>query len=160
ILILVFGRKPQDAATAELLHEIRQLLSTREQRRVLWDPPARQGDARAELPPQPAAPEDLPRDKTGRGWPKPFAGLEADIKEARHTSDSEREFRLLLKATNELRGPGHLDAALEAAQRMVGLAKAKEAWPPIAFGQLGLVYLRLGQADKALVEFEQAERIY
>jgi serine/threonine protein kinase len=156
VLVIVFTRNNTpapagpggpDRATAELLAEVRKLLRERDEQRLAQ---REAGDT----------PSDPPKEKHGEPWPRPLARLEADIKAARAAGQADREFSLLLQATNELPGAGRPQAALEAARRLLELGKGETSRVPIAYGQLGLAYLRLGQPDQAIAQFREADRHY
>ncbi len=108
----------------------------------------------AALPPKATA------DKHRLQLPTEFAEVEAKIEETRLQKDEDKEYDLLLKASNDLIHDGYYVEAKAAAERMVELAANKESRIAIAHGQLGLAQFRLGLTREAIASYGEACKYY
>jgi serine/threonine protein kinase len=140
-------------STEEALRLVRALLREREYQR---------DSERAGLPTSPPQTGDPARAEEGESEiPEPFRSeYEGPLREARQRGDEEREFSLLLKATNELIEAGHPAPARALAQRMVDVSGNNEGRMPIAYSQLGLAQYKLGRAEEAIFNYEHSLKIY
>ncbi|MFN0017751.1 MAG: protein kinase domain-containing protein [Pirellulaceae bacterium] len=92
--------------------------------------------------------------------PAEMAGLGSQINAARMAKDEEEEYKLLLKATNELPERGYTAAAELAARRMVQVAGNDPSLRPIALGQWGVALMRLGRPELAISPLNESINSY
>lgn len=82
--------------------------------------------------------------------------LQRDLQAARDEKDVDREYSLLMKASNKLVESGHAKEAEQAARRMAEIAVRDDAKRPFAYGQLGLAQSALGEYEEALASHQQS----
>jgi serine/threonine protein kinase/tetratricopeptide (TPR) repeat protein len=93
-------------------------------------------------------------------WPESLKDLGKQIEEAIEKKDDDKEFSLLLKASNSLNELGQYSSAEAVSARMVKISGQDISRLPISFSQLGLVQYRNQRGFSAVENFKRAISIY